>query len=75
TYPFPPPTTLYGMLNAARGMPQDWSDDRDKWQVSLVIESSGESIQTFSKILKIYEENGAKRMQQKMNLVRHFFTR
>lgn len=56
TYPFPPPTTLYGMLNAARGMPQDWQDDRDEWQVSLVIESRGKSIQTFSKILKIYEE-------------------
>lgn len=53
TYPFPPPTTLYGMLNAARGMPQDWHDDRDEWQISLVIESSGTLIETFSKILKL----------------------
>ena len=60
TYPFPPPTTLYGMLNAARGMPQDWQDDRDQWQVSLVIESRGETIQTFSKIQKIYEEKRSK---------------
>ena len=60
TYPFPPPTTLYGLLNAARGMPQDWHEDRDEWQISLVIESSGESIQTFSKILKIYEEKRPK---------------
>ena len=60
TYPFPPPTTLYGLLNAARGMPQDWQKDRDEWQISLVIESSGESIQTFSKILKIYEEKRPK---------------
>lgn len=60
TYPFPPPTTLYGMLNAARGMPQDWQDDRDEWQFSLVIKSSGEAIQTFSKILKIYEEKRSK---------------
>ena len=48
------------MLNAARGMPQDWQDDRDEWQVSLVIKSSGESIQTFSKIQKIYEEKRSK---------------
>ena len=60
TYPFPPPTTLYGLLNAARGMPQDWRGDRDEWQISLVIESSGESVQTFSKILKIYEEKRPK---------------
>ena len=56
TYPFPPPTTLYGMLNAARGMPQDWHDDRDEWQISLIVESSGKLIETFSKILKLYEE-------------------
>lgn len=56
TYPFPPLTTLYGMLNAARGMPQDWHDDRDEWQISLVIESRGKPIETFSKILKLYEE-------------------
>lgn len=60
TYPFPPPTTLYGMLNAARGMPQDWHDDRDEWQISLVIESSGTLIETFSKILKLYEEKRSK---------------
>ena len=73
TYPFPPPTTLYGMLNAARGMPQDWHDDRDKWQVSLVIESSGESIQTFSKILKIYEEKRSKADAAKDKFGKAFF--
>ena len=60
TYPFPPLTTLYGMLNAARGMPQDWHDDRDEWQISLVVERSGQLIETFSKILKIYEEKRGK---------------
>lgn len=60
TYPFPPPTTLYGMLNAARGMPQDWHDDRDEWQISLIVESSGKLIETFSKILKLYEEKRLK---------------
>ncbi len=60
SYPFPPPTTLYGLLNAARGMPQGWLEDRDEWQISLVIESSGESVETFSKILKIYEEKRPK---------------
>ena len=73
TYPFPPPTTLYGMLNAARGMPQDWDDDRDKWQVSLVIESNGESVQTFSKILKIYEEKRSKADAAKDEFGKAFF--
>ena len=52
TYPIPPPTTLYGMLNAARGKPQDWNADRDNWQISLIIESKGKYLETFSKIFK-----------------------
>ena len=52
TYPFPPPTTLYGMLNAARGLQADWHDDRDAWQFALVIESSGKLVETFSKIMQ-----------------------
>jgi len=52
TYPFPPPTTLYGLLNAARGRPQDWNSDRDNWQISLVVESEGILMETFSKIKK-----------------------
>lgn len=58
SYPFPPPTTLYGMLNAARGKPQDWHADRDTWQFSLIIESSGLPVETFSKIMKVYEIKG-----------------
>jgi len=56
TYPFPPLTTLYGFLNAARGMPQDWCLDRDDWQISMVVESRGKLIETFSKIMKVYED-------------------
>ena len=52
TYPIPPPPTLYGMLNAARGKPQDWNADRDDWQISLVVESKGKFLETFSKIFK-----------------------
>ena len=52
TYPIPPPPTLYGMLNAARGKPQDWNADRDYWQISLIIESKGKFLETFSKIFK-----------------------
>lgn len=60
TYPFPPPTTLYGLLNAARGKPQDWNADRDEWQISLVIESGGTLVETFSKVKKAarQEEKG-----------------
>jgi len=60
TYPFPPLTTLYGFLNAARGMPQDWHQDRDNWQISLVVESRGKLIETFSKIMKIYDGDKTK---------------
>ena len=52
TYPFPPPTTLYGMLNAARGMQSDWHEDREAWQFALVIESPGKLVETFSKIMQ-----------------------
>ena len=52
TYPFPPPTTLYGMLNAARGMPSDWHEDREAWQFALVIKYPGELVETFSKIMQ-----------------------
>ena len=58
TYPFPPPSTLYGMLNAARGKPQDWCADREDWQLSLVINSSGTFLETFSKIFKSAREPG-----------------
>ena len=53
TYPIPPPSTLYGMLNAARGKPQDWNADRDNWQISLIVESKRKHIETFSKIFKL----------------------
>lgn len=58
TYPFPPPTTLYGMLNAARGKPQDWCEDREAWQLSIVIERNGMFLETFSKIFKPAREAG-----------------
>ena len=52
TFPFPPPTTLYGMLNAARGMRSDWHEDREAWKFTLVIESQGKLVETFSKIMQ-----------------------
>lgn len=58
TYPFPPPPTLYGMLNAARGKPQDWCEDQDEWQLSIVIETNGKLLETFSKIFKSAREAG-----------------
>jgi CRISPR-associated protein Cas5h len=66
TYPFPPLTTLYGFLNAARGMPQDWYQDRNDWQISLVVESKGKLVETFSKIMKVYEDKttGEERTQR-----------
>ena len=59
TYPIPPPPTLYGMLNAARGKPQDWNADKDYWQISLIIESAGKFLETFSKIFKPAREGEA----------------
>jgi hypothetical protein len=40
------------MLNAARGKPQDWNADRDDWQIAIVVESEGITIETFSKVKK-----------------------
>ena len=59
TYPIPPLPTLYGMLNAARGKPQDWNNDRDNWQISLIVESKGKFLETFSKIFKPAREGEA----------------
>lgn len=59
TYPIPPPPTLYGMLNAARGKPQDWNADRDDWHISLIVESKGRFLETFSKIFKPAREGDA----------------
>jgi len=67
TYPFPPLTTLYGFLNAARGMPQDWCLDRDDWQISLVVESKGKIIETFSKIMKVYEDKTGEERKRLMS--------
>lgn len=59
TYPIPPLPTLYGMLNAARGKPQDWNNDRDNWQISLIVESKGKFLEMFSKIFKPAREGEA----------------
>jgi CRISPR-associated Cas5-like protein len=56
TFPFPPPSTIYGLLNAARGKPQDWHADRDEWRIGLVVEYRGRLVETFSKVMKIYED-------------------
>lgn len=58
TYPFPPPSTIYGLINAARGKPQDWHDDRDAWQIAIVVERRGHLMETFSKIMKISRGDG-----------------
>lgn len=77
TYPFPPFTTIYGFLNAARGYPQDWSMDRDQWKISLMIESKGKLVETFSKIMKVYEDKsfGEQREQRKLSSSKGFFDR
>lgn len=40
------------MLNAARGMQSDWHEDREAWQFTLVVESQGTLVETFSKIMQ-----------------------
>ena len=77
TYPFPPPATLYGMLNAARGKPQDWNADRSNWQISLIIESKGKFLETFSKIFKPAREGDAlfdKTILMRQKLVKAHYT-
>ena len=77
TYPFPPPATLYGMLNAARGKPQDWNVDRGNWQISLIIESKGKYLETFSKIFKPAREGEAlfdRTILMRQKLIKVYYT-
>ena len=53
SYPFPPFTTLYGLINSARGKPQDWQEDRKAYRFGLVVLKKGYGVEGFSKIMKI----------------------
>ena len=77
TYPIPPLSTLYGMLNAARGKPQDWNADRDDWHISLAVDAKGEFLETFSNIFKPARNSGAlfeKTILARQKLVRVHYT-
>ena len=76
TYRFPPLTTLYGLLNAARGWPQDHYPDRDQWRISLAVESNSILVETFSKVMKVYEDKrGKKEREEQKQTDKGFFIR
>jgi len=51
TYPFPPWTTIHGLLKAARGLSSERSDHGD-WEFGLVVDEEGELIEDYVRIKK-----------------------
>lgn len=52
TYPVPPPTTLYGLIGCAMGLPADSYDLLHQLQITVGLERSGEIIESYSRIMK-----------------------
>lgn len=52
TYPVPPPTTLYGLIGAALGLPADSYNLLAELLISVGLEQEGEVIETYSRIIK-----------------------
>lgn len=55
TFPVPPPSTLYGLIAAALGLPQDDQSRRAELRFAVAIEEAGEMVETYSKWMKIAE--------------------
>lgn len=62
TFPAPPPATLYGLVGAALGLPQHDYSRRNDMRFAAAVESPGETVETYSKWMKISE--GAKDAKQ-----------
>jgi CRISPR-associated Cas5-like protein len=62
TFPVPPPATLYGLVGAALGLGQHDYSRRDDMRFAVAIESHGETVESYSKWMKIAE--GAKDAKQ-----------
>lgn len=60
TFPVPPPSTLYGLLAAALGLPQDDYSRRNEVRFAVAIENAGELVETYSKWMKAAEDPLAK---------------
>jgi len=58
TFPVPPPSTLYGLIAAALGLPQDDQARRGALRFAVAVEQAGELVETYSKWMKAAE--GAK---------------
>lgn len=55
TFRLPPPTTLYGLVANALGLPQDDYDLRPRLRFAIGIARPGELVETYSKIMKVRE--------------------
>lgn len=51
TYPFPPWTTIHGLLKSVRGQSRERSDHGD-WEFGLVVEVEGDIIEDFNRVAK-----------------------
>lgn len=55
TFPVPPPSTLYGLIASALGLPQDDQSWRGALRFAVAVEIAGEMVETYSKWMKIAE--------------------
>jgi len=56
TFPVPPPSTLYGLVAAALGLPQDDQSYRTAIRFAVAIDQSGDLVETYSKWMKAAED-------------------
>lgn len=52
TYPFPPPPTIFGMIQNAMGKPQKEYKGYEKLEFAIIIRNKGEKIDDYSNIMK-----------------------
>lgn len=61
SFPVPPPTTLYGLICCALGMPADHFGLKPELQLNVGLEANGDLIETFSRIIKRDSRNPDRR--------------
>lgn len=61
SYPVPPPTTLFGLVGCALGIPADHYDLMSQLQINVGLEAEGDIIETYSRIIKRDSRNPDRR--------------
>lgn len=61
SYPVPPPTTLYGLIGCAMGLPADYYNLQPELQLNVGLVASGDIVETYSRIIKRDSRNADRR--------------